>query len=160
MNTGIYESTYLSNLALAQKCVDLFRLLHAVDCFPRGGLQGYYALAAALRYKRIWVTLMRKNAYSAPPLDIAFAWFVHRQDPVAYIQERQVDAADPIHPDSRYAFKFGLGPDYIPSPGMFNRAWAEAAPSGHIPATPHPRKHTLTCMDKGCRGEIYRQNGP
>ncbi|GLI69358.1 hypothetical protein VaNZ11_013946 [Volvox africanus] len=147
MNPGDYDSTNVSNLALAQKCVGLLRLLHAVDCFPRGGLHGYYAVAAAVRYERIWVNLMRNNHDSSqisPPLDIAFAWFTHRQDPAAYFQDRQVDVVDAIHPDSKYAFKFGLGPEYIPSPGAFNRVWEAAAPSGHAPWPP-PAPGSLQC---------------
>ncbi|KXZ47917.1 hypothetical protein GPECTOR_32g530 [Gonium pectorale] len=65
----------------------MLRLLHAADCFPRGGLYtGYYALAACVRYERVWTKMMTKaGALHTPPLDVAFAWFVHRQvDPRAY----------------------------------------------------------------------------
>ncbi|PNH05061.1 Rhodanese-like domain-containing protein 6 [Tetrabaena socialis] len=75
---------------LAALAPHLLRLFHAADCFPRGlklGLfSGFYAVSAAMRYERYWLELMADGiaASAKPPLDVAFAWFVHRQDPADY----------------------------------------------------------------------------
>ncbi|KXZ49846.1 hypothetical protein GPECTOR_19g297 [Gonium pectorale] len=55
----------------------------------QGGLYtGYYAVAAALRYEKQWISVVASPqksvaTYTVPPLDVAFAWFVHRQVPAA-----------------------------------------------------------------------------
>ncbi|KXZ47916.1 hypothetical protein GPECTOR_32g529 [Gonium pectorale] len=92
----------------------MLRLLHAADCFPRGGLYtGYYALAACVRYERFWTKHMMKKAIVAsditPPLDVAFAWFVHRQvDPRAYRTCTTALGCEVPHPSARQAFGFGF----------------------------------------------------
>ncbi|GLI70668.1 hypothetical protein VaNZ11_015607, partial [Volvox africanus] len=110
------ESDYYNKLislhAPASKSVDLLRLLHAVDCFPRGGLYtGYYAIVAATRYERFWVEIVKQNlSFAAPPLDIAFAWFVHRQDPDAYQTAMSGKGVTEVHPPPSKAFAFGPRP--------------------------------------------------
>ncbi|KAG2500548.1 hypothetical protein HYH03_001322 [Edaphochlamys debaryana] len=91
----------------AQRVASLVRLLHAVDAFPRGGLyQGYYAVAAALRYERYWMRIV-DNPSALPPLDVAFAWWVHRQDPAFYSACMAQAGAKQPHPTPRQAYSFG-----------------------------------------------------
>ncbi|KAG2482483.1 hypothetical protein HYH03_018590 [Edaphochlamys debaryana] len=111
----------------------LLRLLHAADTFPRGGLYGgYYAHAAALRYEQHWVrVLATQNAGALPPMDVAWAWWVHRQSPAAYAAQLRQAGLALIHPFSPHqAFGFsaanahryvwrgaaGLHPQWPPPP--------------------------------------------
>ncbi|KAG2440942.1 hypothetical protein HXX76_003795 [Chlamydomonas incerta] len=100
-----------------ERCVDLLRLLVAVDAFPRGGLcGGYYALCAALRYLQVWQpSLVKVNQQDAlPPLDVAWAWLVARQQPIPY---RALGSGNGPYTT---AFQFGVTMD------RDRRCWAEA----------------------------------
>ncbi|GLC51859.1 hypothetical protein PLESTB_000556200 [Pleodorina starrii] len=105
-------ASLISSQAPATKCVGLLRLLHAADCFPRGGLySGYYAVAAAMRYERLWVEIMKTySGIAVPPLDIAFAWFVHRQDPASYHADLVEKGVSVVHLTASKAFAFGSRP--------------------------------------------------
>ncbi|KAG2495989.1 hypothetical protein HYH03_005914 [Edaphochlamys debaryana] len=144
------------------QCVRFIRLLSAADCFPRGGVySGFYALQAALRYETVWCKLLQEQHQARsspagggpeaqrgpakagpppaeaepmmPPLDVAYAWLVHRQDPTVYARDLSglglsTDAAHGYPP--RQAFGFG------PSRPSDWQAWAAAA--GKAPAWPPP----------------------
>ncbi|PNH11848.1 hypothetical protein TSOC_001278, partial [Tetrabaena socialis] len=119
---------------LAALAPHLLRLFHAADCFPRGGLfSGFYAVSAAMRYERYWLELMADGiaASAKPPLDVAFAWFVHRQDPADYqrsvMQVHAPAAGQSVHPQPGQAFSFGV---FMP------KAWGTVA-GGH-PLWPPP----------------------
>ncbi|GIL42504.1 hypothetical protein Vafri_463, partial [Volvox africanus] len=140
------ESDYYAKLislhAPASKSVDLLRLLHAVDCFPRGGLYtGYYAIIAATRYERFWVEIMKqKLSVTAPPLDIAFAWFVHRQDPTAYQSAMSCKGVTEVHPLSSKAFAFGPRPSD-------RKTWKRVA--AEHPAWPPPAPGSVHSQTSG-----------
>ncbi|PNW76747.1 hypothetical protein CHLRE_11g469650v5 [Chlamydomonas reinhardtii] len=95
---------------------DFLRLLHAVDTFPRGGLySGYYAIQAAQRYERYWTAVLRVqpmgkgSAAILPPLDVAYAWLVHRQDPAGYKSAMTALGVAKPHPASaEQAFGFSI----------------------------------------------------
>ncbi|KAG2446971.1 hypothetical protein HYH02_008125 [Chlamydomonas schloesseri] len=104
---------------------DFLRLLHAADCFPRGGLySGYYAIQAAQRYERFWTAVLKEPAADAaplPPLDVAYAWLVHRQDPVGYKAALTALGVERRHPASE-AQAFGFSVDRAD-----RKAWKAAA---------------------------------
>ncbi|KAG2432247.1 hypothetical protein HXX76_009165 [Chlamydomonas incerta] len=95
---------------------DFLRLLHAADTFPRGGLySGYYAIQAALRYERYWAEVLKTQplgkggAAILPPLDVAYAWLVHRQDPAGYKAAMTALGVEKRHPaSSDQAFGFSV----------------------------------------------------
>ncbi|PNW76750.1 hypothetical protein CHLRE_11g469750v5 [Chlamydomonas reinhardtii] len=95
---------------------DFLRLLHAVDTFPRGGLySGYYAIQAAQRYERYWTAVLKTRpvgkggAAILPPLDVAYAWLVHRQDPAGYKSAMTALGVAKPHPASaEQAFGFSV----------------------------------------------------
>eukprot|EP00198_Chlamydomonas_reinhardtii_P010219 XP_001699556.1 predicted protein [Chlamydomonas reinhardtii] len=62
---------------------------------------GYYAAQAALRYEKHWCKLLaapngRRTAI--PPLDVAYAWLVHRQHPSAYKDDTAARGVVRRHP--------------------------------------------------------------
>ncbi|KAG2432248.1 hypothetical protein HXX76_009166 [Chlamydomonas incerta] len=95
---------------------DFLRLLHAADTFPRGGLySGYYAIQAAQRYERYWAEVLKTQplgkggAAILPPLDVAYAWLVHRQDPAGYKAAMTALGVEKRHPaSSDQAFGFSV----------------------------------------------------
>ncbi|PNW76751.1 hypothetical protein CHLRE_11g469800v5 [Chlamydomonas reinhardtii] len=98
-------------------CVsDFMRLLHAVDTFPRGGLySGYYAIQAAQRYECFWTMVLKTQplgkggAAILPPLDVAYAWLVHRQDPAGYKSAMVALGVEKPHPaNAEQAFGFSV----------------------------------------------------
>ncbi|GIL82560.1 hypothetical protein Vretifemale_11354, partial [Volvox reticuliferus] len=145
------ESDYYVKLISLQappsKSVEFLRLLHAVDCFPRGGLYtGYYAIAAATRYERFWVEIMKKKlSVVAPPLDIAFAWFVHRQDPAAYQSAMSGKGVTEVHPRPSKAFAFGPRPSD-------KKSWKSVA-SNH-PAWPPPAPGSVHSQTSGATASV------
>ena len=55
---------------------------------------GPYAIEAARRYEEVWLPMLADRtpeefARMVPPLDVAFAWLVHRLNPVAYVKDLQ-----------------------------------------------------------------------
>ncbi|KAG2450511.1 hypothetical protein HYH02_005012 [Chlamydomonas schloesseri] len=127
-----------------ERCVDLLRLLIAVDAFPRGGLcGGYYALCAALRYLQVWQTqLVKLNQQDAlPPLDVAWAWLVARQQPVLY---RALGTGNGPYAT---AFQFGVTSD------RDRRCWAEAVAVAAAAAAATPGSESGTGAGAGLAGQ-------
>ncbi|GFR44539.1 hypothetical protein Agub_g5810, partial [Astrephomene gubernaculifera] len=117
-------------LPSALEVVEVLRLLIAADVFPRGGLySGYYGLTAALRYEYIWLKVLKDHGSSTPPpLDVALAWFIHRQFPVNYQQVTARRCGRVLHPaDGTQAFAFSSQP---------SEPWRKVA--GPPPAWPPP----------------------
>ncbi|KAG2432250.1 hypothetical protein HXX76_009168 [Chlamydomonas incerta] len=116
----------------AESVAGFLRLLHAADAFPRGGLYtGYYALQAAVRYERFWTTLVGRQRQGVagapvlPPLDVAFAWLVHRQDPAGYqaaMRALGVERPHPVNPDQAFGFSVDR---------RDRAAWKEVAGAAH-----------------------------
>ncbi|KAG2432246.1 hypothetical protein HXX76_009164 [Chlamydomonas incerta] len=110
-----------------EKIPNFLQLLHAVDIFPRGGLySGYYAAQAALRYEKHWCKLLaapngRRTAL--PPLDVAYAWLVHRQHPSAYKVDTAARGVVRRHPLKTQAFGFSVD-------AVDRTAWQRVAGSG------------------------------
>lgn len=105
---------------LSDAALPHLKLLHAVDCFPgNGGLyEGRSAANAVERYHTVWLPLLASalkegldTSKLVPPLDIAFAWHVHRLNPVAYAADCQHAVGTVIHVDGEQAFKFSDGTD-------------------------------------------------
>jgi hypothetical protein len=70
----------------------MMKMLQTV--YLQGGLyHGPYAFEAARRYEQIWLPLLALSKAKGntreliPPLDIAFAWLIHRLHPVKYAQD-------------------------------------------------------------------------
>ncbi|GFR43099.1 hypothetical protein Agub_g3930, partial [Astrephomene gubernaculifera] len=81
---------------LTSCAIMLERLLGAVDLFPLGGLcNGHYAEQAIRRYWLYWMPLLHQQqalshanaALLVPPLDVQWAWFVHRLNPIKYVND-------------------------------------------------------------------------
>ncbi|KAG2446972.1 hypothetical protein HYH02_008126 [Chlamydomonas schloesseri] len=125
---------------------DFLRLLHAADCFPRGGLySGYYAIQAAQRYERFWTAVLKEPAAGAaplPPLDVAYTWLVHRQDPVGYKAALTALGVERRHPASE-AQAFGFSVDRAD-----RKAWKAAAGAHEqwpppAPGSPYDADHEV-----------------
>ncbi|GIL57906.1 hypothetical protein Vafri_13117 [Volvox africanus] len=93
--------------------IEALRLLIAADTVPRGGLYaGFYCTSAAVRYEAIWLSVLREHVLKGgncpiPPLDVAFAWFVHRQFPISYANCTIRRCGRAFHPSREAAFAFG-----------------------------------------------------
>ncbi|GLI63284.1 hypothetical protein VaNZ11_006190 [Volvox africanus] len=93
--------------------IEALRLLIAADTVPRGGLYaGFYCTSAAVRYEVIWLSVLREHVLKGgncpiPPLDVAFAWFVHRQFPISYSNCTIRRCGRAFHPSREAAFAFG-----------------------------------------------------
>ncbi|KAG2432249.1 hypothetical protein HXX76_009167 [Chlamydomonas incerta] len=113
---AVSESEDLAWFPVDTGVADFLRLLHAADTFPRGGLySGYYAIQAALRYERYWAELLKTQrlgkggAAILPPLDVAYAWLVHRQNPAGYKAAMRALGVKQPHPvTSEQAFGFSV----------------------------------------------------
>ncbi|KAG2439848.1 hypothetical protein HYH02_010480 [Chlamydomonas schloesseri] len=76
--------------------------------FPLGGLyEGHYAEQAIRRYWDLWMPLLfqhqrtREPAAAAlllPPLDVQWAWFVHRLNPNKYLEDCRARFGRELHP--------------------------------------------------------------
>lgn len=89
----------------------------------QGGLyEGAYAVEAARRYKEIWLPLLAKtheNVQLIPPLDIAFAGYIHKLNPTAYQADmtrlgiRQSDSKGQPWPIDPFDFTDGVVADNV-----------------------------------------------
>lgn len=123
------------------------RLLHAADTIPRGGVfSGYYALQASLRYVYIWLQMLTtdpdcKEKSWYPPLDVAVAWFVHRQDPERFAADCESTVGTRGDPTPAQAFGFGCVET------LHRRAWERRAGKAH-PMWPPGRPGSPACMTR------------
>ncbi|KAL3161757.1 hypothetical protein ABBQ38_008852 [Trebouxia sp. C0009 RCD-2024] len=137
---------------LAHAALPHLKLLHAVDCFPgNGGLyEGRGAANAVQRYQTQWLPLLASalkegldTSKLIPPLDIAFAWHVHRLNPVAYAADCQHAVGSVIQVDGVQAFKFSDGTD---SQSRFARSyWRKKRVAGNF----FPTQRDLTSPTAG-----------
>ncbi|GIL76245.1 hypothetical protein Vretifemale_5730 [Volvox reticuliferus] len=84
-----------------------------------------------MRFEHLWLKLMQQHEEEliAPPLDVAFAWFVSRQNPTRYRSCLAPRGGSRLHPAAHQAFLFG--PRYVD-----HAAWREVA--GEHPCWPPP----------------------
>jgi hypothetical protein len=78
---------------------------------PGGMYSGPWAMEAVRRYEHLWLPLLaavgKDDAAAAaglvPPLDVAFAWLVHRLDPVHYEKYCRTSFGRPVDPNALQA---------------------------------------------------------
>ncbi|KAG2443949.1 hypothetical protein HXX76_002288 [Chlamydomonas incerta] len=93
---------------LLECSIRLQRLLAAADLFPLCGLyEGHYAEQAIRRYWELWMPLLLQHvqtrepaaaALLVPPLDVQWAWFVHRLNPNKYLDDCRARFGRELHP--------------------------------------------------------------
>ncbi|KAG2498453.1 hypothetical protein HYH03_003708 [Edaphochlamys debaryana] len=148
---ALKAATERINLDLASNATRLLRLIGAVDLCPDGGLcTGHYATQAIRRYWLLWLPLLHSQQATGaptaslllPPLDVQFAWYVHRLNPR---QALGFSARGPADPEGRGAATREAWEALYPSgPGQppEHAFWPPAAPdpataaSGHAAVAP------------------------
>lgn len=82
--------------------------------FHAGGLySGCWAREAARRYEQYWLPLLAATEDQAardalvPPLDVAYAWLVHRLSPLTYERDCVALFGKALDPSPQQALAFG-----------------------------------------------------
>ncbi|GIL84221.1 hypothetical protein Vretifemale_12913 [Volvox reticuliferus] len=131
-----------------------------------GGLyRGHYAEQAIRRYWLLWMPLLHEQQqhsrpvanFLVPPLDVQWAWFVHRLNPVQYLKDCTARFGTGVHPgDIQQALGFSNGsssqpqkfpsrqqhhhaPSAEPNKNTTRQVWEAAYPAGPC----YPAEHAF-----------------
>eukprot|EP00198_Chlamydomonas_reinhardtii_P004087 XP_001693423.1 predicted protein [Chlamydomonas reinhardtii] len=133
-------------------------LAAAEDIARASGLyEGHYAEQAIRRYWDLWMPLLLQHqrtrdpaqaALLVAPLDVQWAWFVHRLNPNKYLDDCRARFGRELHPASpQQALGFsgcGLGSGGVQalseSEEYTRRAWAAAYPAGPVAFAHGPQR--------------------